>query len=87
MTPPQRAEVLQVIDRLLSGDMGREVVAAWASARHVEIASDPLVEETLDILALIDARHVREDGQPSDYMYDLAEVLVVRAQLTGDRDG
>jgi hypothetical protein len=86
MTAPQRIEVMQVIDRLMSGGMSREAASAWASERHVQVAEDPVVEEVLDILTLIDARHVSEQGQPLDYMYDFAELSRARQALALDGD-
>ena len=32
----------------------------------------------MDVLALIDARRIGDDGKPLDYMYDFAEILAVR---------
>ena len=86
MTAPQRTAILQVIDRLLSGGMSREAASAWASERHLQVAADPVVEEALDLLALIDTRHVSEQGQPLDYMYDFAELSAARQALARDRD-
>jgi hypothetical protein len=82
MEPPARTEILQVIDLLLSGDMSREAASAWAVKRHMEVAPDPIVEEALDILALIDARHVSDQGQLQHYMYDFDEVSAARHALT-----
>jgi hypothetical protein len=87
MSAPQRTDLLGIIDLLMSEDLSREEVSAWASERHVEPAEDPLVEEALDILALIDARHVSAEGQPLGYMYDLSEVAAARQALTRGDDG
>lgn len=76
-----RAEVLEVIDRLLSGDLTREEASLWAGKRHVEEMADPLVEEALDIVTLIDGRHISSDGELAAYLYDFQEVEAIRASL------
>lgn len=76
-----RAEVLKIIDQLLSGDITREAASLWASKRHVEEMADPLVEEALDIVTLIDGRHISSDGELAGYLYDLEEVEAIRSSL------
>jgi hypothetical protein len=44
--------------------------------------ADPLVEETLDILTLIDARHLSAERQPAGYLYDYEELKAVPPRLT-----
>jgi len=78
--------VLRLIDAVLAGAMSREEASAWAGARHVQAVKDPEVEEALDILTLIDARHVDDDGHPQDYMYDLTELSTARAALAREDD-
>jgi hypothetical protein len=73
-----RADVVGVIDQLLSGDLSREEASAWAAARHIERSPDLAVEEALDVLTLVDARHSPEQG---DYLYDLSEVSIARKAL------
>lgn len=63
--------------------MSREAASEWASARHVEAAPDPVIEEALDVLALIDGRHVDHNGTPLDYMYDFTELSSLRDALAG----
>lgn len=75
---------MEVVDRLLSGDLTREAAALWAGRRHVEPMADPLLEEALDILTLIDGRHTSDDGQPLGYMYDFRELEALRPSLVGD---
>ena len=70
----------------MSGGMSREAASAWASERHVHVAADPVVEEALDILAILDARHVSDQGQPLEYMYDFAELSAARQALARDGD-
>jgi len=81
MAAPQRADVLEVIDRLLAGDISREEASAWAGDRHFQAAPDLAVEEALDVLTLIDARHVAGDGRPLGYLYDFAEIAASREAL------
>ena len=45
-----------------------------------------MVEEALDILTLIDTRHVDDDGHVLDYMYDFAELSAMRAALASEND-
>lgn len=70
-----------MIDDLLLGAMSREAASSWAAGRHTAPSTDPAVEEALDVLALIDARHVNAQGQPMNYMYDFAEVSQARESL------
>lgn len=86
MTRPTRSEVLRLIDAVLAGDLSREEVSAWAGARHVQVADDPVVEEALDILTLIDARNVDDEGRVLDYMYDFTELSASRAALASEND-
>jgi hypothetical protein len=78
-----RADVVSVIDDLLSGSMSREAASSWAAERHTAASTDPAVDEALDALALIDARHVSAQGEPMHYMYDFAEVSQARDSLLG----
>jgi hypothetical protein len=80
MTQPvaTRDEVLEMLDGLLAGSVTRESVASWAIARHSEQHPDPDVEEALDVLALIDARH----GPGLNYLFDYREVDSARASLS-----
>ena len=79
-----RPEVVQLIDRLVSGELSREAAAVWASERHIAPMGDPLVEDVLDALSLIDARHVSNGGEPLHYLYDFAEIEAMRSDLAGD---
>ena len=81
---PTRSEIQQIIDRLISAELSREAASDWATEHHVEVAADPVVEEALDILALIDARHVSGDGRVLDYMYDFADLSLAREALASD---
>lgn len=81
-----RADLARAIDLLTSGALSREEVADWAAERHVSVAEDPAIEEALDLLALIDARHVSDEGVPMNYMYDFVEILAVREVLDSDDD-
>ncbi len=69
---------MSVIDRLLSGDLSREEASLWAGKLHIERSPDLDIEEALDVLTLIDARHSPE---PGDYLYDFSEVRVAREAL------
>lgn len=86
MTTPTRSEVLRLIDAVFAGDVSREEASAWAGARHVQVAEDSVVEEALDILTLIDARHVDDDGHVLDYMYDFTELSAARVVLASEND-
>ncbi len=73
-----RADIMIVIDRLLAGDLSREDASAWAAARHIETSPDVVIEDALDVLALIDARHSPTRG---DYLYDFREITEAREAL------
>lgn len=73
-----RAEVVSVINRLLSGEMSREEAALWAGKLHIKRSPDLDIEEALDVLTLIDARH---SSGPGAYLYDFSEVRVAREAL------
>ena len=77
---PSRIELVAFIDPVISRELSREAASAWACELHLVQAADPIVEEALDVLSLIDARHVRED-RPLNYMYDFDELRKVRRAL------
>ena len=66
------------MDELLAGALTREAASAWAGPRHVEQQPDEAVEEALDVLTLIDARHFKDEG---DYLYGLDLVAEAREAL------
>ncbi len=78
---PGRAEVLEVIDRLMAGDITREEAALWAGARHIVEASDPIVEEALDALVAVDQWQVDDDMRRVGYLFDFDEVAALRDAL------
>lgn len=86
MNMPSREEVALVIDRLLAGAISREEASLWAGALHVVEAADPVIEKALDILTLIDGRHIDEAGRPMDYLYDFEELVSVRRVLDETAD-
>jgi hypothetical protein len=78
---PSRADVLTVLDAVLTGTLTREAASQWAASHHIEVMDDASLEEALDVLVLIDARHTSDDGVPLNYLYDLSEIATSRAAL------
>lgn len=70
MTTPSRTEVAKIIDRLLTGVLTREDASLWAGPLHLQESSDPLIEEALDLLTLIDAWQMDAEGHWTGYLYD-----------------
>lgn len=82
MVAPSRAEVLQVIDSLLSGEMSREAASVWACRHLSEFFDfeDSVVDDALSTLAIIDGLEFGDDGQ-SWYLFDFAEISAIRELL------
>jgi hypothetical protein len=78
---PSRAEVLEVINRLLAGDLTREEASRWAGPIHVDESPDSLIEDALDLLTLIDAWQTDAEGIRTGYLYDLRELARMRDVL------
>jgi hypothetical protein len=76
-----REDVAKVIDELLAGELTREAAALWAGKRHVEEMADPVVEEALDLLTLIDGPQIDSDMKPVGYLFDFTDLEVVRLSL------
>ncbi len=89
MRAPDRSEVLEIIDLLLAGELSREDASRWAGALHVEESPDSLVEEALDLLTLVDAWQINEEGNRTGYLYDfdgLATIREILGATAGDDD-
>ena len=81
MTTPSRTEVVEIIDRLLAGGLTREDASLWAGSLHVEESPDPLVEEALDLLTLIDGWQTDAEGDRTGYLYDFDDLATIRDLL------
>jgi hypothetical protein len=81
MNVASREDVVEMIDRLLSGRITREEASLWAGVLHVEESEDPVVEEALDILTLIDGREVDAEGNPTGFLFDFKELESIRRAL------
>lgn len=71
LSAPRRTELAQMVRRLVDGEISRESASLWAAARWADDARDPVVQECMEALVLIDARHVHPAGVPMDYLYEL----------------
>lgn len=61
----------------------------WAGPLHVEESPDSLVEEALDLLTLVDAWQIDEEGNRTGYLYDFDDLATSRELLVataGDED-
>lgn len=74
-----RAEVLEVIDQLLSGQMTREEASAWAGPRSV-YTDDETVNDAVELLFIYTHRHF-DQGQDLDYMWTDEDLREARAAL------
>lgn len=84
MSTVSRGEVLKKIDELFAGQ-SRESVSLWAVDALEAPIADPLVEEALEALVLIDALQFLA-GKSIGYMYDLDELSLVRVRLLGESE-
>lgn len=81
MTEPSRAQVIEIIDRLVAGALTREDASLWAGPLHVWEATDPLVEEALDLLTLTDAWQVDAKGRRTGYLFGFDDIVAIRELL------
>ena len=81
MTAPSRAQVIEIIDRLLTGALTREDASLWAGPLHILEAPDPLVEEALDLLTLTDAWQMDAGGKRTGYLFGFDDIVAIRALL------
>lgn len=81
MTNPTRSEVVAAVDRLLAGVDTRTAASIRASMWHLGDIADPLVEEAVDLLTLIDAHQFDASGVRVGYMYSLDDLRAVRARM------
>lgn len=79
MSTLSRSEVLEKIDELFAGG-SRESISLWAAEALAVPITDPLLEEVLEALVLIDALQFLA-GQSVGYMYDFEELSALRVRL------
>jgi hypothetical protein len=78
---PSNAEVRQVIDGLLSGEMTREAASNWACRCLDKVwdQTDPVVDDALSTLAVIAEKDF--DGEKSWYLFDFVDITTIRDLL------
>jgi hypothetical protein len=85
---PQRAQIRDVVDRLLTGSLSRTDASKWAvGALDLLDASDrtdEAAEEVLECLIGIDSVQTDETMNVTGYLFDFAELRELRATIDVD---
>lgn len=79
-----RTEVLRVVDAPVSGEMTREEASRWAATPLLGELPDPVIEEVLDLLVIMDGWQIDQDGQKAGYLYDFSDIIALRPTLLPD---